>query len=129
MTARTEIEALLRGLYAARLRGDLDGVCRAFGETAEFRIAGTSRHGGPIAVAAVGTGEIRQWLALLLKTFQLRDQRILLLIVENDKAAVHWRAKIFSRISGLTVPTELVDLVEVRGGRIAAYTEFLAPAA
>jgi hypothetical protein len=32
-----------------------------------------------------------------------------------------------SRITGLTVPTELIDLVEVRKGRIISYTEFFVP--
>jgi ketosteroid isomerase-like protein len=126
LTDRSEIDALLRELYAARVRSDLDGLCRAFSEDAKFRIAGIS-HMSPITVAAVGMGEIRQWLALLLKTFQLSDQTILSLIVENEKAAVHWRARVYSRITGLTVPTELVDLVEVKNGRIASYVEFLAP--
>jgi ketosteroid isomerase-like protein len=40
---------------------------------------------------------------------------------------VHWRAKVYSRISGTTVLTELMDLVEVRDGRVASYIEFFVP--
>ena len=75
----------------------------------------------------MGISEIRQWLALLLKTFQVKDQVILSTIIENDRAAVHWRAKIYSRITRITVPTEVVDLVEMNNIRIVSYTEFLAP--
>ena len=127
MTARSEIHCLLQELYAARVRSDLDGLCRIFSTEATFRIAGISRHVSPIAVMAVGINEIRQWLTLLLKTFQIHDQVILTLLIENGRAAVHWRAKIYSRITGTTVPTELVDLVEVRDGHVVSYTEFLAP--
>jgi ketosteroid isomerase-like protein len=127
VTQRSEIERLLRGLYAARVRGDLDGLCRCFSEDAKFKIAGGSRHASPIALFAVGIAEIRQWLTLLIKTFQLHDHSILEMIVEHDRAAIHWRAQIYSRISGIAAPTELVDLVEVRHGRIASYAEFLAP--
>jgi ketosteroid isomerase-like protein len=127
LTDRSEIDRLLRELYAARVRSDLDGVCRGFGEAAKFKVAGVSHHGSPIAITAIGIGEIRQWFALLLKTFQLKDQMILSMIVENERAAVHWQAKIYSRISGLTVLTELVDLFELHDGRIGSYTEFLAP--
>ena len=127
MTARSEIHCLLQELYAARVRSDLDGLCRIFSTEATFRIAGISRHVSPIAVTAVGINEIRQWLTLLLKTFQVHDQVILTLIIENGRAAVHWRAKIYSRITGTRVPTELVDLVEVRDGHVVSYTEFLAP--
>jgi ketosteroid isomerase-like protein len=127
LTDRSEIHRLLQELYAARVRSDLDGLCRAFSEEATFKIAGISHHAAPIALTAVGIYDIRQWLTLLLKTFQVKDLVMLSIIVENDKASVHWRAKIYSRITGLTVLTELVDLVEVRDGRIVSYTEFLAP--
>jgi ketosteroid isomerase-like protein len=126
LTARSDIRRLLQELYAARVRSDLDGLCRIFSTEATFRIAGISRHVSPIAVTAVGMHEIRQWLTLLLKTFQINDQEIIAMIVEKNRAAVHWRAKIYSRISGITVPTELVDLVEERDGDVVSYTEFLA---
>ena len=127
MAQSSEIRGLLQELYAARVRNDLDGLCRVFSPQATFRIAGAGQGISPIAVAAVGIREIREWLALLLKTFSIRDQVIISRIVESDHAAVHWRAKIYSRITGIAVHTELVDLVEARDARIVSYTEFLAP--
>src|SRR5437899_969126 len=126
MRDRAEIDCLLRELYAARVRGDLDGVCRTFSNDAKFEIAGAS-HASPIAITAVGINEIRSWLALMIKTFQIKDQVILSVIIEGTKAATHWRARIHSRITGTTVVTELVDLVQVRDGRIVSYTEFFVP--
>ena len=90
------------------------------------RSAGAS-HASPVAITAAGIDDIRSWLALLIKTFQLNDQTILSMIIDGAKAAVHWRARIYSRITGATVMTELVDLVEVRNDRIASYTEFFVP--
>jgi ketosteroid isomerase-like protein len=124
---RSEIDRLLRELYDARLRGDLDGVCRTFSEDAKFKLAGISHHASPIAVGIVGLYEIRQWLAMLIKTFVLNDHTILAVIIENETAAVQWRANIFSRITGISVPTDVVDWIEVRNQRIVSYTEFLAP--
>jgi ketosteroid isomerase-like protein len=126
LTDRLDIERLLRALYAARVSGDLDGVCRTFSNNAKFQIAGAS-HASPIAITATGIDEIRSWLALLIKTFQLKDQTILSMIIDSAQAAVHWRAKIYSRITGATILTELVDMVQVRDGRIASYTEFFVP--
>ncbi len=126
MTNRLEIDRLLRQLYAARVAGDLDGVCKTFANDAKFDIAGTSQT-SPIAISATGLDQIRTWLALLIKTFQLSDQTILTMIIDDATAAVHWRAKIRSRITGTTIPTDLVDLVQVRDGRIASYTEFFVP--
>jgi ketosteroid isomerase-like protein len=126
MTDRLEIDNLLRDLYAARTRGDLDGVCQTFSRDAKFQIAGAS-HASPIAITAVGINEIRSWLALLIKTFQISDHAIISVIIDSPNAAVHWRAKIFSRITGATVMTELVDLVQVWNGSIVSYTEFFVP--
>ena len=43
------------------------------------------------------------------------------------RAVAHWRADIFSKVTGVTIPTELVDVVEIKMDRIAGYTEFFAP--
>jgi len=123
MTDRLEVDRLLRELYAARVGGDLDGVCRTFSRDAKLRIAGTS-NGNPIAIPAVGAREIRRWLALMIKSFQLTDHTIQSIIIDGANAAVHWRTRVYSRITGTSVSTELIDMVKVQEGRIAAYTEF-----
>jgi len=126
MTQRLEIEKLLEDLYAARVEGQLDRLCGLFAADASFRIAGAS-DGKPIAIVARGTGEIRTWLAMMLKTFKLSRYQQLMVVIEGTRAAVHWRVDIHSKITGVMVPTELVDLVEVSDGRIAGYREFFAP--
>jgi ketosteroid isomerase-like protein len=126
MTDRLEVERLLRELYAARLAGDLDRICRTFADDARLEISGAS-YATPIAVKASGIAEVRKWLALMVKTFQLGNQEILSMIIEDTAAAVHWRSKIRSKVTGTTVATELVDLVRVREGRIVSYIEFFVP--
>lgn len=120
---RLEINRLLRDLYAARVRGDLDGVCRTFSQDAKFRIAGTG-HGTSTDISAVGINEIRQWLVLLIKSFLLADHFIESILIDGVEAAVHWRTTVHSRITGVKMPTELVDLVTLREHQIASYTEF-----
>jgi hypothetical protein len=127
LTEGSEIRSLLQELYAARVHSDLDRLCRVFSTEATFKIGGISHHVGPIAVAAVGIREIRQCLALLLKTSRLHDQVMINTIIEGERAAVHWSAKIYSRFTGITVPTELVDLLVVADSRVVSFTEFLAP--
>jgi ketosteroid isomerase-like protein len=123
---RQETERLLRGLYAARVSGDIAAVYDKFPPDARFQIAGAS-HSTPVAVTAVGAGEYRPLLAIMIKTFKLSDEEIVSLVIDGSKAAVHWRAKIFSRLTGTTVLTELVDMIEIRNGRIGSYIEFFAP--
>jgi ketosteroid isomerase-like protein len=126
MTKRLEIEKIVKDLHAARVEGRLDSLCALFAAGATFRIAGAS-DGKPIAIAAKGSVEIRPWLALMLKTFKLNEYQLLSLVIEDARAAAHWRVDIHSKITGVVVPTELVDLVEVVDGRITSYREFFAP--
>jgi len=126
MSDREAIEKLIRDLYTARVRGDLAAVYEKFTPSARFQIAGAS-HSTPVAVTADGAAEYRPLLAIMIKTFKLSDEEIMTLLIDGPKAAVHWRAKIFSRLTGTTVVTELVDMIEIREGRIGSYTEFFAP--
>ena len=126
MTERSKVEELLRELHAARLEGNLERLCALFSADALMRIQGTS-DGKPIAVGASGMGQIRPWLAILVKTFRLSEYKLLSLTIEGDRAAAHWRVDIHSKITGALVPTELVDLIEVREGHIGSYVEFFVP--
>jgi ketosteroid isomerase-like protein len=123
---RLEIDRLLRELYAARVRGDLDAVCGSFLNDARLEIAGASR-GSPTVVTSVGVGKFRPLLALMIKTFKISDQSILSIIIEGAKAAVHWRAAVHSKVTGTTAITELVDVIEIRDDLIASYIEFFVP--
>jgi ketosteroid isomerase-like protein len=134
MTDRGEAEDLLRALYAARLRGDIDAMCKAFADDAVFQIAGAGQ-AGPVSSRAVGAAEFRPLLAAMIKSSRLRDQVILDLLIDSadptrpTRAAVHWRAGVQSRITGTMALTEFVALVDIRDGRIASYREFFAPRA
>lgn len=125
--ARADIERLLAELYAARAAGALERLCALFAEGAAFKISGSS-DGKPIAISAQGSEEVRSWLAVLVKTFRLTRHEILSTVIDGERAAVHWRASIHSRVTGASVSTELVDLLEMRAGRIGSYVELFVPA-
>jgi len=123
---RTDIERLLRELYEARLSADLEAVCRYFSTDAKFQIAGASQT-SPVALKAAGFDEVRPLLALLIKTFKLDDLTIRTIRIEAAHATVRWRANVRSRITGATVSTELIDIVEVRDGAIVNFNEVFVP--
>ena len=123
MTSRGEIETLLRSLYAARIRGDLGGAVDTFAPGAKFEIAGASETNS-ISVIAVGMDEFRPWLAAMIKTFSLTNHAILAILIEGENAAVHWRARVHSNITGKNGMIEFVDLVHIENRRIDSYTEF-----
>ena len=124
---RSSVESLLRELYAARAAGDLQRLCSLFAPEAVLKISGSS-DGKPIAIAARGAEEVRTWLAVLVKAFRLSQHEILSMVIDGPRAAVHWRASIHSRITGASVPTELVDFFETKKGRIVSYVELFVPA-
>jgi len=117
---------MIQQLHAARVGGDLAGLCRLFADQGRFEIVGASAD-KPIAIRANGLAEFKPWLSMMVKVFRLTDYSLLSLVVEWPRATVHWRADIYSKVTGVTVPTELVDLVELGGDRILSYTEFFVP--
>ncbi len=123
---RLEVEILLRTLYAARLRGDLEGVCGLFADDARFDIISAGKR-SPLPISANGGSEVRTLLTLLFRTFRISDQSILAMIVEDMKVAVHWHASVYSRITGQSVATEFIDIVEIHDGQISSYREFFVP--
>jgi ketosteroid isomerase-like protein len=120
-----EIDRLMREFYASRARGDLDGVLCAFAADAGFQIASASQ-ASPTTVKAVGVDEFRPLVALLIKTFKLYDLTIRSVTTDGGSATVHWQANVRSRITGATVPTDLIDIVEFRDGRIVSFNEVFA---
>ena len=126
MGNRDVVEHTIGALHEARVTGDLAALCRMFAEDGRFEIAGASAD-KPIAIRACGLAEFRPWLAMMVKAFRLSDYALLSLVVEWPRATAHWRVNIHSKITGVTVPTELVDLVELRDDRIVTYSEFFVP--
>jgi len=123
MTDRSQIEALLRNAYAARKRGDLAAILDAFAENPHFELAGAPQ-ASPVAIRATEGGAFRSLMTGLIKTFEFLDHEIISMIIEGNKAAVHWRSRMRSGVTGDEVVTEIVDLVTVEGGKITSFIEF-----
>lgn len=124
---RRSLERLLQELYDSRTAGDLDRLCGLFAPDAMFKIAGSS-DGKPISIAARGEREIRTWLGVLVKSSRISRHEIVSMVIDSPRAAVQWRASIHSRVTGASVATELLDMVETRDGRISSYLELFVPA-
>ncbi len=126
MSERIVAERIIKQLHSARLGGDLAGMCSVFAGAGRFEILGASAD-KPIAIRATNLVEFRPWLSMMVKVFRLTNYELLSMTVEMPRVVAHWRVDIFSKVTGATVPTELVDVVHIDADRIAAYTEFFAP--
>jgi ketosteroid isomerase-like protein len=64
---------------------------------------------------------------MLVKTFRLSEHEVAQILVDTDRAAVHWSATVHSRITGKQVSTEFVALIGYRDRQVVRYQEFFVP--
>jgi len=126
MTERVVAERIIRELHASRVAGDLAAMCRLFADRGQYRIVGASAD-KPISISAQDVAGFRPWLSMLVKMFRITNYQLLALVCDGNRATAHWQADIYSKITGATVPTELVDLVEFNATHIVKYSEFFVP--
>ena len=119
MSDRTEIEGLVRALYAARVGNDIATVDRLFADDAEFEILGRN----PAAVRTTGRRNIVAAAEALMKSFVMDDLAIVALLIDGNRAAVHWRVTVKSAASRNPVPTDMIDIVTIENGKIVSLTE------
>jgi len=121
---RSETEAFIRQLYAARIDGDLAALGKAFAENAKFQVAGSTDF-SMLATVAEGHDGVMGLLQTMVDSLALEDFTILDLLIDGDKAAVRWRATVHLVTSGQTLSTELADFIEIADGKVVAFIEFL----
>jgi ketosteroid isomerase-like protein len=123
MSDRGEVERLILDAYQARRGGDLAAVGEIFASEMSFKLAG-SPSASAVAVSVSGIQDFQSVVKGMTKTFDWVDQTILSMVVEGPKAAVHWRGNLRSMVTGEMVETEMIDLFEVRDGKILSLIEF-----
>jgi ketosteroid isomerase-like protein len=126
MADKALAQRTIETLHAARVAGDLAGMLSVFSADGNYEILGASADKS-IAIRARTLDEFRPWLAMMVKVFRLTNYQLLSLTAESPRIVAHWRADIYSKVTGVTVPTELVDVVELGARGVVKYTEFFAP--
>jgi ketosteroid isomerase-like protein len=124
MTDRDDIERLIRETYAARVRGDVDGVLRAFDPGAVFEVVG-NQSASPVPSRAVGGNDIRERIATFVRNFPFESLTLTTVVVEGSKAAARSRVRVKSNITGEIADTEFADFIEVKDGRIVSFVQFI----
>jgi ketosteroid isomerase-like protein len=126
MADKAHAQRTIETLHAARVAGDLAGMLSVFSADGNYEILGASADKS-IAIRAKDLAEFRPWLAMMVKVFRLSNYQLLSVTAEYPRIVAHWRADIYSKVTGVTVPTELVDVVELGERGVVKYTEFFAP--
>jgi ketosteroid isomerase-like protein len=120
---RVEKERLLRELYEARIRKDFNAISQFFAPDMYYHMMGSPDGGGQI-IQAVGLDEFRPLTEEMMKTFVLSDLEIRNVMIDGDKAVVHWQVRIQSGTTGDVALTDLCDIIEFKNDRIVSFVEF-----
>jgi ketosteroid isomerase-like protein len=123
MTDKAGIEKVIQDAYAARAANDLDAIARIFTPDAVFQMVG-SQATFPGATRAEGQAQLLASVGALVQAFDFLEQTLLNSVIEDNKAATHWRLKVKHNATGEVFVTELFDLWTIDGGRVASLLQF-----
>jgi ketosteroid isomerase-like protein len=123
MENREAVLELIREAYAARGRGDLEGLMTAFHPEAVFTLVGDKKS-LQVAGSAQGHHGLRETLGGFIATFKFVERQILSELVEADRAAVHSRLIVRYNPTDTQRTTECLDLLKIQDGKIIELIEF-----
>lgn len=115
MDTRATIDALVDQAYDARRQQDANAAAALFTEDGCFTANGAS---APTKSRAEQVAALKG----VFEAFELLEFQQHCRIIDPPRAVVHWHGKF--RVNGQVGETEVLDLIEVRDGRIAALTSF-----
>ena len=122
--SRAETEKVVRDVYAARLRNDLEMVRDYFSPESRFAING-SPEASAIAMHVSGKPTIDRVLADLVKSWEWLEQDIERLLVDGDRAAIHYRLKVRFTPTNEVIETTICDLLTVQSGKLVEVIQFI----
>jgi ketosteroid isomerase-like protein len=123
MTSRAQIEDTVRSLYAARVRGDLEGVMRGIADDAVFGLNGRGTGQPALAKVSRGKAAIRPVLQQLIETFRFDDWKEQALLVDGERALLHWTARVTCVPTNKSEIFDVFDLVTFRDGKIVDHRQ------
>jgi ketosteroid isomerase-like protein len=125
MTSRAQIEESIRSLYIARVKGDLDGTLKDMADDATFGIHARGTGAPELSAPIKGRASIREAVEALIADWQFSDWKEIDLLVDtdNEKALLHWRARVTNTKSNKSETFYVFDVVKFRDGKIVDFQE------
>ena len=116
MDTRASIEAVLDRAYEARRRNDAEASAACFCDNGCFMANGVPDSTKNRSEQVVALKRLFEEFALVEFTQHCR-------VIDPPRAVVHWHGT-FRAKNGQTGDTDVLDLIEVRDGKIASLTSF-----
>ena len=115
MDTRETIDRILDQAYTARRTNDAKAAAAVFAADGSF-----AANGMP---AATALAERADALSTMFDAFAVIDYTEHCRIIDPPRAVVHWHGK-FRLKNGREGETDILDLIEIRDGKVAALTTF-----
>jgi ketosteroid isomerase-like protein len=123
MANRETMLEVIRGAYAARRGGDLEGLMSAFHPAAVFTLVGDKK-ALDVVGSVQGHGGLREALGGYIAAFEFGQRDILTEVVEGNRAVVHSRLVVRYKPKDKVWTTEVLDLFKFQDGKIIELIEF-----
>ena len=112
---------VVRSVYAAFGRGDLDGLLALMDPQVSWRTPGPPDL--PTAGLRRGISEVREFFGLLVTTFDIQDFRPAEILAQGDKVVVLGTSREGPKGTGRLVDFRWVHIFTVRGGKVVEFEE------
>ncbi len=123
MTGRAHMEKTIRSLYEARVQGDLDGTMKDLAEDAVFSFNGRGTGVQAMSQDCCGEPAVRKMVEQLISDWRFDDWKERALLVDGNKSALHWTARVTFVPTGKSATMEVVDVITFRDGKIVEFRQ------
>ena len=121
MTSRTQIEDTIRDLWGARLQGDLEGTLKGVAEGAVFSLNARGTGEKSMSERSTGKAAIRPVLRQLIENWRFDDWKQISLLIDGEKALLHWTARVTCVPTGKSENFDVFDLIKFQDDKIVDY--------
>jgi ketosteroid isomerase-like protein len=123
MTNRETMLETVRAAYAARGRGDLDGLISTFHPKGVFTLVG-DKSALEVVGSVEGHASLREAMGGYIAAFEFGERTILSELVDGNRAAVHSRLVVRFKPKDRVWTADILDLFTFHDGKIVDLTEF-----
>ncbi len=121
---RASTEQLIRNIFDARKAGEVDDVMRYLTPDVSLRFPG-SPASETLARESSSRDSVRAHLVDLVREWRWTGYEIVSTLIDGDSVAVHIRQSVVHTPTGKANTVEVVDLIELRDGKVCAFVEFV----
>ncbi len=123
MISRAHMEQTIRSLYAARIRGDLDGTVKDLAEDAVFVLNGRGTGVPAMSQDCCGKAAVREAIGQLIDHWRFADWKETSLMVDGHKLALAWTAQVTFVPTNKSATIDVVDMITFRDGKIVDFRQ------